>query len=337
MLLSIVVPTYNVESYIGNCLKSVLDQDIPKNEYEIIVVNDGSTDHSGAIATEYANQHPIIRIYNQENQGLSAARNTGIALSKGKYIYFLDSDDYVARNTLNYILGLLEKFQLDVLGIQVQELKTLDSYDSLNINTIKDEKIVVTDGISFIAHHNYLNNAWWYFINRDFLLESKLVFPVGRFVEDANFTAKLIVKSKKISMSSLDFYRYYLRPNSIMRKKNIPHIRKLIADYGKNVYEFHDQINDLKNREHSKIEPCLERLKARQQSFVFFLLIKCVKLNIPKEELSNILQEFKAIGVYPMGKFIGRDFNRPKYKILLPLLNNEKSLSAVMKLYSFIE
>ena len=108
-LLTIIVPTYNVEEFIANCLDSLLDQDISTNDYEILVVNDGATDNSARIAGTYADKHEHIRLINQANMGLSEARNTGLRQAKGKYIYFLDSDDYIAKNTFGLILSLLEK------------------------------------------------------------------------------------------------------------------------------------------------------------------------------------------------------------------------------------
>ena len=332
MLLSIVVPTYNVEKFIGNCLESLLAQDLPIEQYEVLVINDGSTDKSGQIAGTFADNHKNIILINQENKGLSGARNTGIALAKGKYIYFIDSDDYIAENTLGLILDLLEKNNLDILGITELETTRLDIKKSENIDTIATEKLEVTDGITFLAENNYLNNAWWYFIKLDFLKETKLIFPVGRLVEDANFTAKLLVASKRIALIPLDFYRYYLRPNSIMRKKDISHVRRLIYDYEKNIYEFNDQIKELRSSTHPKINECLKRLEARQESFVFFLLVKSIRNGLSKEEVAKIINGFKGIGVYPIRKFIGEDYKKLIYKTLQPLLNKESVLYTLLKL-----
>ena len=332
MLLSIIVPTYNVEEFIANCLESLLEQDIPKESYEVLVINDGSTDDSGKIAGTFADNHKNVVLINQENKGLSGARNTGISLAKGKYIYFIDSDDYIAKNTLGLIMDLLEKNNLDVLGIMELETTRLDIKKSKNIEAIDTTKLKVTDGITFLAENNYLNNAWWYFIKLDFLRETKLTFPVGRMVEDANFTAKLLVASKKMALIPLDFYRYYLRPNSIMRRKNISHVRKLIYDYEKNIYEFNDQIKELRSNTHPKISECLTRLEARQESFVFFLLVKSIRYGLSKEEVAKIIDGLKGIGVYPIQKFIGVDYKKLIFKILQPMINKERVLYILLKL-----
>jgi len=335
MLLSIIVPTYNVENYIGNCLDSLLSQDLDKKDYEIIVINDGSTDKSGLIANDYANLNENIHVHNQENNGLSAARNQGIMLAQGKYVYFIDSDDYVTRNTLGYILSLLENNQLDVLGIQVQESSVLDDYGSSNLDKIEQEEIIVTDGISFIATHNYLNNAWWYFINREFLLKTKLTFPIGRFVEDANFTANLLAKAKRISSSSLDFYRYYMRPDSIMRKKNIAHDHKMMIDYEKNIYDFSEQLLQLEKVDHIELKDCLKRIKARQQGFTFFLLVRLMKSDIPLPKIDQKLQELRKIDAYPLTKFLGKDYHGFDYSFMVFVFNREYLMNPFIKTFRF--
>ena len=134
------------------------------------------------------------------------------------------------------------------------------------------------------------------------------------------------------NLSELDFYRYYLRPNSIMRKKDISHVRRLIYDYEKNIYEFNDQIKELRSSTHPKINECLKRLEARQESFVFFLLVKSIRNGLSKEEVAKIINGFKGIGVYPIRKFIGEDYKKLIYKTLQPLLNKESVLYTLLKL-----
>ena len=334
MLLSIVVPTYNVEEFIANCLESLLDQDLEKEAYEILVIDDGATDRSAEIASSYAKINANVKVVHQKNKGLSGARNTGMALAKGKYTYFIDSDDYIAKNTLGLIVSLLERDQLDFLGIKEIETGLLNLKDSSNLDKVKKDALNITDGITFIAENNYINNAWWYFVKTDFLKQTGLSFPEGRLVEDANFTAKLIAAAERVAYIPLDFYRYYMRPNSIMRKTNLDHIRRLVGDYQKNVFEFDGQLKTLKSSAHPNIKPCLVRIEARQQSFVFFQLVKSIRYGLPKKEVAEMISDFKTIGVYPIKKFLGKDYNKLSYKILVPLLNNEKVLFTLLKLKS---
>jgi glycosyltransferase involved in cell wall biosynthesis len=115
--LSIVIPIYNVEKYLAKCIESVLNQDIPTDEYEIILINDGSTDSSLQIAEKFVQMHPYIRLISQENQGLSAARNRGLDESKGEYVWFIDSDDWIQTDILKQLLLLCVFNELDMLSI----------------------------------------------------------------------------------------------------------------------------------------------------------------------------------------------------------------------------
>lgn len=115
MLLSIIVPIYKVEPYLRKCVDSLLVQDLSPEEYEIILVDDGSPDDCGKIADEYAARFSNVRGIHQENGGLSVARNTGIMTAQGKYIQFVDSDDYLEPDVLGSLVGRAERDDLDVL------------------------------------------------------------------------------------------------------------------------------------------------------------------------------------------------------------------------------
>lgn len=103
MFLSVILPTYNVSSFLPDCLASILRQDFPQDDYEAIFVDDGSSDDSGAILTETARKYPQIRYYRQENAGVSAARNRGIELASGDYVWFVDPDDIIALNAFQIL------------------------------------------------------------------------------------------------------------------------------------------------------------------------------------------------------------------------------------------
>lgn len=113
--LSIIVPVYNVAELIKKCVDSLLCQDIPSEEYEILLINDGSTDNSLQIIENLARKHSNIKVYSKPNGGQSSARNWGLRHALGKYIWFVDSDDFIETNVLGKVLGKVEKDSLDVL------------------------------------------------------------------------------------------------------------------------------------------------------------------------------------------------------------------------------
>src|SRR5664280_106059 len=118
MRLSIIVPAHNIEGYLERCLRSLLEQDLDPNDYEIIVVDDGSSDRTQIIAEELSLRYPQITVHSQENQGPSAARNAGIHIARGKYIYFVDGDDYIASQVLGKLVTVMDQARLEVLAFE---------------------------------------------------------------------------------------------------------------------------------------------------------------------------------------------------------------------------
>ena len=115
MQLSIIIPAYNAEHYLGECLDSCLNQDLPVEDYEIIVVNDGSADATLEVAEKWAGLHNNIKVLSQENQGPSIARNKAIDIAQGKFIMFIDSDDYIVENCLKTLTTRCIEEDLDML------------------------------------------------------------------------------------------------------------------------------------------------------------------------------------------------------------------------------
>ena len=113
--ISFVIPAYNVEQYIDRCLNSIFCQEVDENRYEVIVIDDGSTDNTLEKLKKLTEKHNNLRVFSQENQGPSAARNKGIELSKGRYIWFVDGDDYIVDGAIEYLLNQLNEGQLDIL------------------------------------------------------------------------------------------------------------------------------------------------------------------------------------------------------------------------------
>lgn len=117
MFLSFVVPVYNSMEYLPECLDSLMDQDISQDEYEIICVNDGSTDESINVLRKYQRQYRNIVVIDQENCGVSTARNNGLKIAQGEYIWFIDSDDFILRNILSELQEVAEDIRADRIEV----------------------------------------------------------------------------------------------------------------------------------------------------------------------------------------------------------------------------
>ncbi len=236
MKLSIIVPIYNVAPYLRKCVDSLLAQDI--SDYEIILVDDGSTDNSGAIADEILNTHtqsPIancqIKVVHQLNGGLSAARNTGISLATGKYILFVDSDDYLQPNTLGTLLEQAERDNLDVLRFRYQNVKEdgkvfEPNKDTTNYNDYSAEP---TDGLTFLNER--MGNQCYVV---QFLVNSEIVkqelFTPGIYFEDVDWTPRMLLRAKRVASTKLVVYNYLWREGSITKANNRDKIHKKLDD-----------------------------------------------------------------------------------------------------------
>lgn len=205
--ISIIVPVYNVEEYLSQCLDSLrFDNAV----FEIICVNDGSTDGSLSILLEQSKLREELIIIDQENKGLSGARNTGLAHARGHYVWFVDSDDWIEKSTANSMLQ-------DVVsrGAEITHFKY--SYDDgtepdlWNLN-----QSLVTSGMNWIKQHTIVNPVWTYIFSRELLESSKLQFEEKIYHEDSLFTCLALLEAKSILFLNTKVYNYRQRSESIM-------------------------------------------------------------------------------------------------------------------------
>lgn len=215
MFISLVIPVYNVEKYIDNCIKSCLEQNIKDEDYEIIIINDGTKDKSMDIVDIYYKQYPnLIKIYNQENKGLSAARNSGLNMACGDYVWFIDSDDWITTNCLTEIRCKLFNENPDILA--------LCAADIINDKTIRrntyDSEITTTGKYAF----NKMISPCAPFVvyKRTFLLNNKLFFYEGIYHEDSEFMPKVYYHANKVSYLNTIVYNINQNPDSITRTVN---------------------------------------------------------------------------------------------------------------------
>ncbi len=259
MKLSIIVPIYNVAPYLRRCVDSLLMQDI--SDYEIILVDDGSTDGSSEIAdaiqsevkgerlevkgeensaanntasTPYTlHSTPSVRVIHQVNAGLSAARNSGIAVAQGEYIMFVDSDDYLQPNVLGILMEQVERDNLDVLRFRYQNVRESGEvfvpHEGMKTD-YNNYSPIPTDGLTF------LNDRMWvqcYVVQ--FLVKSEIVrqelFTPGIYFEDTDWTPRMLLRAERVASTDLVVYNYLWREGSItLSQKDLAKMRKQLQD-----------------------------------------------------------------------------------------------------------
>ena len=225
MRLSVIIPFYNVEKYIAQCLDSVYAQDIPESEYEVICVNDYSPDNSREIVLEYQKQHSnLILIEHEKNKKLGAARNTGLRAAKGKYVWFIDSDDYIKENCLKKMLNVTEKNELEVLQFNTYRFKNKECYP---YKYFPKETDVITGMESFAVYFNF-SETWNKLFLKEFLIINELFYPEGVLFESAAHTDKALCLCRRFKYIT-DFI-YFYRANEQSIVETMPKNGLSIAD-----------------------------------------------------------------------------------------------------------
>lgn len=230
--ISIIVPIYGVEQYLRKCVDSLLNQDIPSSEYEIILVDDGSPDTCPQICDEYAAAHENIRVVHRENGGLSAARNSGIEVAQGEYIMFVDSDDYIEPNVLKGLQLQVERDNLDVLRYRLQYVNPqYEVYNPYKSDSFKgnDYSEVPTDGVSFLnSRMNTQCYAWQFILKRELL--DGCIFTPGIYFEDTDWTPRMLRKANRVASTDTVVYSYLVREGSITNAVSRSKQQKVLDD-----------------------------------------------------------------------------------------------------------
>lgn len=228
--LSIIVPMYNAEKYIETCLDSILNSNLSKKDYEIIIVNDGSKDKSPEIAKTYALQYSNIIYLNQENQGQSTARNNGIKNCNGEYVWFVDADDAIERDLLKILKLLSENPNIDILAIQLKDVN--EDYSFLNYSctqpTLPHNKVILGREAILLGYNP--SSVCALITRRDLIIKNNLYFVVGITHQDVELSYRLVSHANKILFSELKPYIYIQHPSSVRHIPNPTKRLKYLKD-----------------------------------------------------------------------------------------------------------
>lgn len=319
MKLSVIVPCFNMERYVGECIECLLAQSFEAGDYEIIVVNDGSRDATLKIAQDYAQKHPTVRVIDKPNAGVGAARNDGLLVAEGEYIYFLDPDDLVVRDSLPALVDLAAAHDLDVLSFGSMEIGPSEPPPPSDTD-FSALTVQVEGGLEHLGRRKVANEIWWYLVRRRFLSDHGLRFVEGRWMEDAILTAQIYCAAARVAHVVADVHRHRIIPTSAMRNRAPEHYRKVIFDNASAV-ETYDGILAWIRKARPDARGALTRLKTRQQSFVFFLLVRLMQSDLPVAQVPPMLGQFQRYGAYPLDAFLGPDYDGPAYRALVFILN----------------
>ena len=326
-MISIIIPAYNVEKYLPRCLDSILNQnnfDEYKANIEVIIINDGSVDATAKIASDYCNEYKFINMYSQSNGGLSAARNFGLKKSSGKYIWFIDSDDWIAKDSFQVMFGEISTADIDILEFDVVYaieqgkdflLKNDHFYSSIKTNLISSK--------DFLEREGYIVSVTSKLIKKSLFDKQNIEFPLKRFSEDNIVALKLMLASNSYKKINKDIYFYYQRNDSITNTKDIDHMRKYLKDQILNCKDI--------DKELLKYDFDKTKIKEMQAFIVSNMVFSIMKNNFSIDETNNFLNELKAINQYPV-KAYGY-YNRGLKRDVFRRIFNNTIFIKIYKLY----
>lgn len=274
MFISFIVPVYNTEKYISDCLKSLLEQDISKDDYEIICINDGSTDRSLDVLKSYEAKHKNITVFNQINSGVCVSRNVGLLNAKGTYIWFIDSDDMVEKNLLKKLKNITSSGEYERIVVGNYNFDTMQPCGVLKKNTSWQDSVV-----------------WRSIFKRKWLVENNLKFhyPDLVFGEDALFMYEIKRCFPKTFQLDEAVYYHRSRSGSASVEKSVTNTKKdkLLS----NVKEA--QIMQQYYEKDNRLPETADRL----MSFLWGSMYRCAEL--PAKDAKPVIAQLKQSGLYP--------------------------------------
>ena len=313
--LSIIIPAYNVEQYLERCIESCEKQDISCRNYEILIVDDGSTDSTLSIANRLSIKYENIKIFSQENQGQSIARNLGLRKSSGKYIWFIDSDDYIKENCLRQSLQTLEENHLEILSFRMEVFR---NNGRSFISKLEDFEInKVYDGEYLIMNNVIVGSVCSRIFLKSFLDKYRLVFFPKILHQDSEFTLRCFSLVKRMLFLDEVFYFYEFNENSSTREKSYEKQKKShlsLAQISANIRDFANGNNVISEK--------LKRyLLRRANSMIISQLLTYILHSNPykKQLINDYLELSKSLNIYPIKGRSVRFYSN----ILIPILNLE--------------
>ena len=279
-LVTIIVPVYQAEMYIRCCIESILSQHYMN--WELLLINDGSTDKSGLICDEYAIVDSRIHVYHQLNKGVSTARNKGLKVAKGDFLLFVDADDYLKDDALDTLVNIATTNNLSILQFGIKSYQ-----NETEISSIKQKAFKLHIYEDLNKYHSFQYGVWGYLIHKNIYKNEAFTEGV-RYAEDIEYISKCIAISERIGVLSAKFYYLRLHPQSAMAN---------LCSYNQAA----DHIIVIRNLSNYKLNKNInysffinhQITKLVKSYFSFF-----IKNNIAKEDIKQINQDYRSI--YPL-------------------------------------
>jgi len=297
-LISIIIPVYKVENFLNRCVESARSQTYVN--LEIILVDDGSPDKCPDICDKYLELDNRIKVIHKNNGGLSDARNAGVKVAKGDYIFFLDSDDWIHSKTIEIMVNSINKYNAELVVCNYSIEEDFINEENCDINMIHFEELKSNQALMNMYSNDAFITAWGILLKKE--LAEKIPFPKGKIHEDEFTTYKYYLSSEKILYIDFPFYKYFRRIDSIMGEKfNIRRFDCLEALRER--IEYFDRVNELQ----------LLKLTVERYIDLSLWMLNNIENNKNDRKLYNKELNILKIIIKKYSKRIELDFNRFSY------------------------
>lgn len=326
---------YNAEKYIVRCIDSILNQGLDPDTYEILVMNDGSTDSSVKLVQKYIDAGHPVALHSHENVGCDATRNKGFKFATGTYLYIMDADDYLAYNCLNTIMkrALEDNLQIVAFGTLFTSEEAIWEAEK---NPAEIEKPEIITGREYLKNHrNTRFETWWFITKRSFLEETGVRFEANNACSDTYYMLEHFLRAKKVVYYPIEVYRYYAAPTSLTRDKNDTkgYIFRMLRDFSQTSVGFSEILLNLKNEE-GDIDPQMwDNLTHRRDCYVFYYISLMIQSKLSNTEIGERLEILRKKEAYPIKNFIGPEYNSVKWKFFNFLFNRKSLILNLTPIY----
>ena len=332
ILLTYIVPVYNTEAYVLRCLQSLVNQGLDPEVYEVLVVDDGSSDGSRAVVEEFAGEHAQVRLLAQANAGVSAARNLAIDNARGRYLQFVDSDDYLEPGHMSALLKRAVDEDLDVLMFGFKWVDPKGNLIKLSQPEDDMPSIPAMTGVEYLTDYSLMQYVCWYLVKTGYLNERHLRFSTALIAcEDGALVADILLNARRVAYSDSLPYCYVDRSDSTMRNSDPEHMRRRIFSQ----IDAADLISrTAKSFESSTGNKTPASVLGLKNLYLFFSMTSALTCGCVKQ----VVKRMRDLGLYPF-PCMGAEINyvASKWRYIHRLMMHPHLWNALSHVYRWIK
>ncbi len=331
ILLTTIIPVYNTGQYVLRCLQSVVGQHMQPSDTEVLVVDDGSTDDSRSVVEAFAREHPQVKLLVQDNAGVSAARNLALNHARGRYIMFVDSDDYLCDDSVPALLQRVLDEDLDVLSFNYC-YKDVHGNDLPHTRDDNYASTTVTTGVDFLNGHSMTPYVWRFIIRRDFLNEGMLRFDPSLIVcEDGALISRFMLNAGRMAHENKTAYCYVKRADSAMHNTDRDHLRRRIYSQVDSAALINAAARQYESATGNAAPASVDGVR---NVYLYFSMTKALTSGLVDE----VLQRIRNAGLFPF-PCVGpeADYHGKKWIVIHRLMMHPRLWSLLSKVYRMIK